>query len=110
MDPKDWPQTEATILSSTQHHCDLASAGGYVGQEYSITFSYHVHGRAYTGEFECTHPWETGHKFCIHYDPADPSTNTMCNRRQDRAVYYILALVATLAIAAYLWVAFSHIR
>lgn len=99
-----WPQTEATVESSTQHHCDLASAGGYVGQEYSITFRYEVDGRPYTGEFECGRPWEVGSHFCIHYNPADPSVNTMCDRRGDRWVYYVLAIAAILAFVAYFWI------
>lgn len=110
MNPKDWPQTQATVSSCQQHHCALASGGGYVGQEYSIAFAYQVRGRSYTGEFECNNPWEPGKTFCIHYDPADPSVNTMCNRRQDRWVYYTLAAAAAAAILSYLWVAFSHIR
>lgn len=108
MNPKDWPQTEATVESSTQHHCNLASAGGFVGKEYSITFRYAVKGHPYTGEFECSDPWDIGKKFCIHYDPDDPETNTMCARKQERWVYYILAVVAIIAIAAYLWVATAH--
>jgi hypothetical protein len=108
MASKDWPQTDATVTSSTQHHCNLAAAGGYVGQEYSIVFKYQVNGRPYTGEFECSNPWEPGRTFCIHYDPADPSTNTMCSHKEERWVYYILAAVAVIAIAAYLWVASAH--
>ena len=104
-----WPQTEATVESSTQHHCEIASAGGYVGQEYSITFRYQVAGRQYNGEFECRHPWEVGSKFCISYDPTDPETNTMCDRRGDRWVYYILAIAAILAFVAYFWVRHSRI-
>jgi len=99
-----WPQTEATVESSTQHHCEIASAGGYVGQEYSIVFRYEVAGRRYTGEFECSRPWDVGSKFCIHYDPHDPETNTMCDHRGDRWVYYLLAIAAILAFIAYFWV------
>lgn len=104
-----WPQTEATVESSTQHHCEIASGGGYVGQEYSITFRYDVAGRHYKGEFECRHPWEVGSKFCISYDPTDPETNTMCDRRGERWVYYILAIAAILAFIAYFWVRHSRI-
>jgi hypothetical protein len=103
-----WPQTEATIESSTQHHCDLASGGGHVGQEYAISFRYEVAGRRYTGEFECSRPWQVGYKFCIHYDPADPETNTMCDRKGERWVYYILAVAAILAFVAYFWVRYSR--
>lgn len=104
-----WPQTEATIESSTQHHCDIAAAGGHVGQEYSITFRYVVNGRPYYGEFECSRPWEVGYKFCIHYDPADPETNTMCDHRGERWVYYLLAIAAILAFVAYFWVRHARI-
>lgn len=99
-----WPQTEATVESSVQHHCGIASAGGYVGQEYSITFRYEVSGIRYKGEFECSRPWEIGSTFCIHYNPADPETNTMCDHRGDRWVYYLLAIAAILAFVAYFWV------
>ncbi|HTV08204.1 MAG TPA: DUF3592 domain-containing protein [Candidatus Aquilonibacter sp.] len=99
-----WPQAEATVESCTQHHCDIASAGGYVGQEYSITFRYEVNGRHYTGEFECNRPWEVDSKFCISYDPDDPEVNTMCDRRGERWVYIILAIAAILAFVAYFWV------
>jgi hypothetical protein len=99
-----WPQTEATVESSTQHHCEIASAGGYVGQEYSIVFCYKVGGLHYKGEFECSRPWEVGQKFCIHYDPSDPETNSMCDHRGERWVYYFLAIAAILAFVAYFWV------
>jgi hypothetical protein len=99
-----WPQTEATVESSTQHHCDIAAAGGHVGQEYSITFRYQVAGRPYTGEFECSRAWDVGSKFCLRYNPADPEVNTMCDRRGERWVYYLLAVVAVLAFIAYFWI------
>jgi hypothetical protein len=99
-----WPQTEATVESSTQHHCNLASGGGHVGQEYSITFRYEVGGIRYKGEFECSRPWEVDSKFCISYDPHDPEVNTMCDRRGERWVYYLLAIAAILAFAAYFWI------
>ena len=105
-----WPQTEATVTVSTPHSCNFASGGGHAGQEYSITFRYEVAGRHYTGEFECSRPWEAGAKFCISYDPADPETNTMCDRRGDRLVYYILAVAAVLAFLAYFWVRYSRLH
>jgi hypothetical protein len=105
----NWLQTEATVESSSQHHCSLAAGGGHhVGQEYAITFRYEVNGRHYTGEFECSRPWEVGSKFCLQYDPSDPETNTMCDRKHERWVYYVLAAAAVLAFIAYLWVASAH--
>ena len=101
---KDWKQTEATVESSTQHHCELASAGGFVGREYAITFRYEVNGRAYTGEFECTDPWEPGKKFCISYNPAQPEINTTCDRSDNFWVYLVIAVVGILAFVAYFWV------
>ena len=38
------------------------------------------------------------------YDPADPETNTMCDHKGERLVYYILAIAAILAFVAYFWV------
>jgi hypothetical protein len=105
-----WPQTEATVESSTQHHCNLASGGGHVGQEYAITFRYQVDGKHYTGEFECSRPWEVGSTFCIRYDPNDPETNTMCDRRGDRWVYMLLAALAVLAFVAYFWVRYARLH
>ena len=105
-----WPQTEATVESSTQHTCNFASGGGYAGQEYSITFRYQVKGSRYTGEFECSRPWEIGSTFCISYDPADPETNTMCDRRAERIVYYILAIAAVIAFVAYFWVRYTRLH
>ena len=67
-----WPQTEATIVSSTPHSCNFAAGGGHHEQEYSISFRYEVGGRRYDGEFECHRPWQVGYKFCIRYDPATP--------------------------------------
>ena len=99
-----WPQTEATVDSSTQHHCEIASAGGHVEQEYSIVFRYEVGGLRYEGEFECTVPGRSAHKFCIHYDPSDPETNSMCDHSGERWVYYFLAIAAILAFVAYFWV------
>lgn len=74
-----------------------------------MVFTYEVAGRQYRGEFECSGPWEVGYKFCIHYDPAHPETSTMCDRRGDRWVYYILAIAAILAFIAYFWVRSSRI-
>jgi hypothetical protein len=108
MSPKEWIQAEATVESAAHEHCRLAAGGGYAGGEYMILFRYEVAGRRYTGEFESPDPWEVGQTFCIQYDPDEPERNTMCDRKQDRWVYYILAVVAVLAIAAYLWVAIRH--
>jgi hypothetical protein len=105
-----WPQTEATVVSCTPHSCDFAAGGGHAGQEYSVSFRYEVARHGYTGEFECNRPWETGSKFCIHYDPSDPETNTMCDRRGDRWVYYVLAIAALLAFIAYFWVRYSRLH
>lgn len=107
---KDWKQTEATVESSSQHNCNIATGGGFVGREYAVTFRYEVNGRAYTGEFECSDPWEVGSKFCIQYDPAEPETNSMCNRREEQWVYVVLAIVAILAFVAYFWVRYQRIR
>lgn len=105
-----WPKADATVLVCTPHSCDIAAGGGHVGQEYSITFRYEVAGRRYTGEFECSRPWEVGSRFCISYDPRDPETNTMCDRRGERAVYYILAIAAVLAFLAYFWVRYARLH
>lgn len=107
---KDWPQTEATVESSIQHHCNIASGGGFVGREYAITFRYEVNGHPYTGEFECTDPWEPGQKFCIHYNPANPEINSMCDRTGDRWVYITLAIAAVLAFVAYFWVHYERLH
>ena len=107
---KEWKQTEATVESSSQHHCNIATGGGFVGQEYAIQFRYEVNGRSYTGEFECTRPWEVGSTFCISYDPAEPEINTMCNRREERWVYIILAILAVLAFVAYFWVRYTRLH
>lgn len=106
---KNWQQTEATVDSSSQHHCELATAGGFVGREYAIRFHYEVNGRRYTGEFECGDPWQPGQKFCIQYDPADPETNNMCDRKSDRWVYIVIAIVGILAFIAYFWVRHQRI-
>jgi hypothetical protein len=103
-----WPQAEAIVSSSKTQCCQLASGGGFAGREYLITFSYEVEGHPYTGEFECSGPWEVGQKFCIQYDPDDPETNTMCARKQERWVYYILAAAAAASFIAYLWIASAH--
>lgn len=99
-----WPQAEATVFVCTPHSCDFAAGGGHHEQEYSIGFRYEVGGRRYDGEFECHRPWEIGSKFCISYDPADPETNTMCDHKGDRWVYYTLVIAAILAFVAYFWV------
>ena len=105
-----WPQAEATVVSSTPHSCNFAAGGGHHEQEYSISFRYEVAGRRYDGEFECHRHWEVGSKFCISYDPTDPETNTMCDRKGERWVYYLLAVAAILAFVAYFWVRYSRLH
>jgi hypothetical protein len=105
-----WPQAEATVVSCVPHSCNFASGGGHAGQEYSISFRYEVRGRRYDGEFECNRHWEVGSKFCISYDPSDPETNTMCDHKSERLVYYILAIAAVLAFIAYFWVRYSRLH
>ena len=104
------PKADATVEVCTPHSCNFASGGGHAGQEYSVTFRYDVGGRRYTGEFECNRPWEIGSKFCISYDPTDPETNTMCDHKGERWVYYLLAIAAILAFVAYFWVRYSRLH
>lgn len=101
---RDWKQTEATVETSLQHHCEIASAGGFVGREYAIAFRYEVNGHSYSGEFESTDPWEPGRKFCISYNPAHPEINTMCDRSGNFWVYVVIAIIGILAFIAYFWV------
>ena len=105
-----WPQAEATVVSSTPHSCNFAAGGGHHEQEYSISFRYDVAGQRYDAEFECNRPWEVGSTYCISYDPTDPETNTMCDHKGERWVYYLLAVAAILAFVAYFWVRYSRLH
>jgi hypothetical protein len=73
-----WLETMASVTSCTYEFGATKALAFGIPEDnhFLIGFSYHAHGKDFTGEFRSPVALEQGHLFSIRYNPLAPQQNT----------------------------------